>query len=278
MTSGAGNPRNHTQVVRRQFGAQAARFDQYFSRLASQDVVAWISSNLELEPHFSVLDVATGTGLLARSFAPQVHRVVGLDATPEMLQEGARLTEVDGIQNVVFEEGDAERLPYRDNSFDLVACRIGMHYFQRPQSAAQEMARVCRTGGQVAIIDITSVDDPEVAATHNRLERLRDPSHTRALTAGELKGIAEECGLEVVRTSAADVELNVERWMDLTGTGPEERRVIRQAMDQELNGGTATGMRPFRRDGEVLFSHSWVILVGRKNSAGGNRPHGNERG
>ena len=274
MTYGAGK---HREVVRQQFGKQAARFDQYLSCLESQDVVAWISSNLELAPHFSVLDVATGTGFLARSIAPQVHRVVGLDATPEMLREGVRLAKVDGIQNVVFEEGDAERLPYHDNSFDLVTCRIGMHHFQRPHSAAQEMFRVCRTGGHVAIIDITSVEDPELAAAHNRLERLRDPSHTRALTAGELKEIAEECRLEVVRTSAADVELNVGRWMDLTGTGPEERRVIRQALEQELRGGTSTGMRPFRSNGKVLFSHSWVILVGRKNSTGRTWPHGNER-
>tara|TARA_B100000315_G_scaffold155873_1_gene144441 strand:- start:690 stop:866 length:177 start_codon:yes stop_codon:yes gene_type:complete len=56
--------------------------------------------------------------------------------------------------------------------------------------------------------------------------------------------------------------------MDLTDTGPDQRRIILDAMNQELEGGTATGMRPFRRDGEIMFYHSWLILVGRKPAPG----------
>ena len=83
----------------------------------------------------------------------------------------------------------------------------------------------------------------------------------------ELKQIAAATGLEIVRTSGANVELNVERWMDLTNTGPQARVAIRQAMEEELTGGAPTGMHPSRRDGEWVFSHAWVLLVGRKPSS-----------
>ena len=142
-----------------------------------------------------------------------------------------------------------------------------MHHFQHPLGPAREMFRVCRPGGHVAVIDITSSQEANVAAAHNRLERLRDPSHTRAMHIDELRQIAEATGLEIVRTSRADVELNVERWMDLTNTGPEARVAIRQAMEEELAGGALTGMRPSRKDGELVFSHAWVILVGQKPAA-----------
>ena len=254
----------HRDVVRRQFGKQAARWEQYLSYLDSQDVVEWISGHLELRPHFSVLDVATGTGLLARAIAPHVHSVGGLDATPEMLDAGRKQARADVLGNVVFEEGEAEHLPYPDEAFDLVTSRIAMHHFPDPLNPAREMARVCRPGGHVAIIDITSSDNAEVAAAHNRLEHLRDPSHARSMHIAELRQMAEAIGLDTVRTSVADVEVHVETWMDLTDTPQDARVTIRQAMEADLAGGAPTGMRPSRKDGELVFSHAWVILVGRK--------------
>ena len=265
MTSSEGS---HKDLVRQQFGMQAARYEQHVGNLGSQNILAWIVSNLDLEPHFTALDVATGTGLLARAVAPHVSRVTALDATPEMMSEGRRLAKAEGVTNVVFEQGDAGHLPYPDGSFDLVACRIALHHFQAPREPVQEMFRVCRAGGHMAIIDIASADDRDLAASHNRLERLRDPSHTRAMPVAELREIAEGCGLEIVRSSGAEVEQNLNRWMDLTDTGPDQRRIILDAMNQELEGGTATGMRPFRRDGEIMFYHSWLILVGRKPAPG----------
>ena len=135
MSSGEGG---HREVVRQQFGIPAARFERYLSYLDSQDVVGWISSNVELHPHYSVLDVATGTGLLARAIAPHVQRVVGLDTTPEMLQAGQKQAQAEGLKNVVFEKGDAGEMPYPNGSFHLVTNRIAMHHFHRPSVPAQE--------------------------------------------------------------------------------------------------------------------------------------------
>ena len=261
MTTGE---ESHDEVVRQQFRAQSSGFDSYVQGGGNQDIMDWILDNLELKPEFAALDVAAGTALVGRKVASKVRRVTALDATPEMLEQGREQARAEGVDNIVFEEGDAAALPYGDNSFDVVTCRLGMHHFENPRAQAEEMSRVCRSGGQVAFIDVTSTEDPEVAARHNRLERLRDPSHTRALTVDELSGMARECGLRVTRTSGYDAQRPLSEWLDQTNTGSEERRVIIEAMDQELAGGPATGMHALRKDGELLFTHNWVIIVGQK--------------
>jgi ubiquinone/menaquinone biosynthesis C-methylase UbiE len=258
---------DHNQELRRQFAIQASRFESYVTGQGNRDVMDWILDNLDLQPGHVVLDVAAGTGLVGRKMAPHVGRVIALDTTPQMLAEGRAYARQEGLENISFEEGDARELPYADGTFDLVTCRIAVHHFPDPRAQMQEMVRVCRPGGRVAIIDILTSDDPAVAEAHNRLERLRDPSHTRSLTLAELQALVENSGLEIVRSSGFQGERTVEDWMDLTNTPSETRRVIVSQLEGELAGGSATGMHPFRDDGRLMFYHSWALLVGQKAAA-----------
>ena len=66
---------------------------------------------LNLKPDFVVLDVAAGTGHLGRAIAPRVQRVIAVDMTPEMLRQGIGEAARAGINNIVFEQGRAEKLP-----------------------------------------------------------------------------------------------------------------------------------------------------------------------
>lgn len=255
---------NHHEIVRRQFVKQAPRFGDQNYTLASPVYLEWIVNNLDLEPHFDVLDVAAGTGHLSRAIAPQVRRVVAIDTTPEMLLEGRRQAEQDGLSNIRFEHGLAEDLPYPSDAFDLVVSRFAIHHFQYPDIPIQEMVRVCRPGGKVAVIDLVSPDDEALAATYNRLERMRDPSHTHALSVGELKRLLRDAGLDIVHTVSREVDVSVDRWLELTQTDPEMRRAIVARLTQDLEGVRASGMRPFLRDNELIFLQTWLIVVGVK--------------
>jgi ubiquinone/menaquinone biosynthesis C-methylase UbiE len=254
----------HDRLVREQFRIQASAFDQQVGSRGYDQVLPWIMGLLELDDSLSVLDVAAGTGLVAREIAPRVKTVVALDSTPEMLEQGRQQAATAGLANLEFEPGDAQRLPYPDGTFDLVTCRLGMHHFFDPQVQAKEMARVCRPGGQVAIIDITSTEDQAEATLHNRLERLRDPSHTRALTVGELTQVAEQAGLKIRRSGRLDAGRNLSDWLDLTDTPEEARREVTRALEAELEGGPVTGMMPYSEEGQLFFQHKWVMLVGGK--------------
>lgn len=257
---------NETQhdVVRREFGRQAANFGEQGLTLSNQDYLQWMVDQLDLQPHFEVLDVAAGTGHLSRAIAPHVKRVVALDLTPEMLAQGRREAAQQGLTNAVFEQGEAETLPYPSAAFDLVVTRFSLHHFADPRGPIQEMVRVCRHGGKVAIIDMVSPADPAVAATYNHLERLRDPSHTRALTADELQRLMQGAGLTLVHIVPRDVEVHLDPWLDLTRTALEARQTIRAELTQDLQGVKTTGMRPYMRDQELKFLHAWLVAVGVK--------------
>lgn len=81
------------------------------------------------KPEWRALDVATAAGHTAFVFAPHVTHVIATDITPEMLSVAQKVGEEKGIDNVSFQEADAENLPFDDASFDLVTCRIAPHHF-----------------------------------------------------------------------------------------------------------------------------------------------------
>ena len=99
-------------------------------------------------PGIRVLDVACGTGNAARPAARTGAKVTGLDLVPSLLEEGRRSAEAEGLA-VEWVEGDAEQLPFADDSFDRVLSTFGLMFATRHQRAADEMVRVCAPGGRI---------------------------------------------------------------------------------------------------------------------------------
>ena len=75
-----------------------------------------------------VVDSGAGTGALALALAPLVGEVVALDLVPELLELGRQAASASGIENVSFVEGDATRMPFERDSFDLAACHRTLHH------------------------------------------------------------------------------------------------------------------------------------------------------
>lgn len=184
-----------------------------------------------------------------------------------MLDQALNSSMNEKITNIGFSWSDAANLPYQSDYFDLVTCRLAIHHFSEPADQVREMARVCKPGGHVVLIDLVSVDDADTAAEHNRLEILRDPSHTRAVSAGELAQLLTDCGLKLTH-DLDDGEglpmfqnpLNVEEWMNTTNTPPWARIKIERSIEIELGGGTPTGMHAYRdTEGQACFVHTWAI-------------------
>ena len=109
---------------------------------------------IPLEPGQEVLDVATGTGNVALQAAAAGTQVVGLDITPELLATARRRAEQHRVA-VEWLEGDAEDLPFEDGRFDHVLSTFGVQFAPRHRIAAQELARVCRPGGFIGLVNWT---------------------------------------------------------------------------------------------------------------------------
>jgi ubiquinone/menaquinone biosynthesis C-methylase UbiE len=103
-----------------------------------------------VEPEESDLDVGCGTGVVAITAALRGARVSGLDLTPELLEHARGNGEIAGCGKIDWVEGDAENLPYPDDSFDVVLSQLGHMFAPRPDVAISEMRRVLRPGGRIA--------------------------------------------------------------------------------------------------------------------------------
>jgi SAM-dependent methyltransferase len=98
-----------------------------------------------------VLDVGTGTGVVAVTAARAGARVDGLDLTPELLEQARQNARIAQQPEIVWTEGDAENLPYPDATFDVVTSQFGHIFAPRPDVAVAEMRRVLKRGGRIAV-------------------------------------------------------------------------------------------------------------------------------
>jgi SAM-dependent methyltransferase len=111
-------------------------------------------ASVPIAPGDDILDVATGTGNVALRAALAGAQVVGLDLTPELFETARRRAAAAGV-HVDWVEGDAEDLPYADESFDHVLSVFGVQFAPRHAVTAQELARVCRPGGTIGLVNWT---------------------------------------------------------------------------------------------------------------------------
>jgi SAM-dependent methyltransferase len=108
----------------------------------------------KLGPGDRVLDVAAGSGNVAIPAAATGAEVIATDLTPELLELGRADAEAAGV-SLEWHVADAEHLPCADNSFDAVTSCVGVMFAPHHQAAADELVRVCRPGGRIALISWT---------------------------------------------------------------------------------------------------------------------------
>ena len=109
---------------------------------------------LDLKAGMSVLDVACGTGNLALPAAKTGANVTGIDIAPNLIEQAIARAAAEGI-DAKFEVGDAEALPYPDESFDVAMTMFGAMFAPRPDVTASELVRVCKEGGLIAMANWT---------------------------------------------------------------------------------------------------------------------------
>ncbi|HEV2595039.1 MAG TPA: methyltransferase domain-containing protein [Sphingomicrobium sp.] len=103
-----------------------------------------------IAPGEKVLDVACGTGVVAITAARRGATVSALDLTPALLEHARENEKIAECGPIDWTEGDAERLPYPDDSFDVVLSQFGHMFAPRPDVALGEMRRVLKSGGRIA--------------------------------------------------------------------------------------------------------------------------------
>ncbi|HEU4513398.1 MAG TPA: methyltransferase domain-containing protein [Nocardioidaceae bacterium] len=254
----------HDDRIRDAFTRQAGTFEDERLNVAFTSGLPWLLSYVAPRPDDLVLDVAAGTGIVARALAPHVAGVVAVDRTEAMIEEGRRRVGAEGHHNLEFVAGSAEGLPFCDEAFSLVVTRFSLHHFADPAPAVREMVRVLRPGGRLVVKDLVASTDPAVAVRQDHVERLRDASHVRMPGRGSVSTWLEECVLELVEVAEQEIDRPVEQWLQQSVTGEGAAQQVRASLEADLAGGETTGMRPHLVDGELWFHQTWQVTVALK--------------
>ena len=146
----------------------------------------YLVSQLRVSPRASVLDVCTGTGLVASDITGRFRcRVVGLDLSDGMIEQARRsLKSAQTAQRVRLVKGCAESLPFADNSFDVVVFTYLLRYVEDPEATLGELSRVLRPGGQMASLEFFVPQNPLVHTLWLLHTRLAMPVASRLLPTG----------------------------------------------------------------------------------------------
>jgi ubiquinone/menaquinone biosynthesis C-methylase UbiE len=256
---------DHKAVVRREFTQQAQAYAANPS-IVDHARLARLVQAVHPKPQASVLDVATGPGYVAMTFAEAGCEVLGIDLTEAPLAIAEQMRQARGLMNLRFQVGDAERLPFGEQTFDIVVSRFALHHCEDPRRVLTEMARVCRIYGMVVIEDLVVSEHPARAAYQNRFEQLRDPSHIRAFPISEFLTLLTACGLEVEQVYTDQLTPALEQWLANAQTPDDQAREVRAMIEQdELH--DLSGTSPFRQQEAVYFRQRTAAFISRKLAA-----------
>lgn len=252
------NERNHRDKIVDQFSKQAIPFSQIPGHFDAVQLLVEMSG---VGSDDDVLDVACGPGMVACEFARHARQVTGIDITQAMIEQARKRQRQQKLENLDWAVGDAVPLPYTDNSFSLVLTRYSFHHLLAPERALAEMIRVCRPGGRVMVADVAMERDK--SAAYDRLEIMRDPSHTHALTNEEFSGLFENSGLLDCRQSAYGVDIELEEQLRASFPSPGDESELRGMITDDV-GTDNLGINARRENVKIIYTVPIAVYVGRK--------------
>lgn len=129
-----------------------------------------LSKQLKVRPNMSVLDLATGTGDVIITFVqkhPTISRAIGLDMAQKMLNIGNRKIKHLGLDNkITLQHGDANHLPFEDNSFDNISMSFGIRNVDDPRLVLKEIERTLKPGGRGLVLEFSLPDNKLIRFGH----------------------------------------------------------------------------------------------------------------
>jgi len=264
-----------SQETAADWNEMAGAFDRWLPYI--QPVAEALIDLADVAPGHQVLDVASGTGepslSLARRYAKQGIKIVGVDGAEAMVRLATKKASAAGFSNLTFQQMQAEALSFSKASFDRVISRFGVMLFDDPLKGLQEMRRVLRPDGKIAIAvwgefhEISSLYllwdlfisemPPEKRPPMPRIGRMGPP--------GKLEALLREAGFQEIEVKPLSVPYRFESfdsyWAVSTDAGllkapletfsPEQQKRIRDIAEARS--------APFCKNGTLIFQNKALL-------------------
>jgi ubiquinone/menaquinone biosynthesis C-methylase UbiE len=218
-----GGSHSHDHKTRFHDPAHAADFDRRTMSGIRSSLTEKLIEMLTLKGGELILDLATGTGRVARPLAKQMKggKIVGVDQALAMLDVGHQ--HQDPIPDYDQSAGEADKLPFKTNTFDRAFVSFSLHHFGNPSVVVGEVLRVLKNGGRFVVLDpiieeAKDAVDIQLEAKINQVFRRTHGDEFRYHTASSIQRMLTKAGYRVPRTNVLSYSFNQEG-MDGIPTG-----------------------------------------------------------
>ncbi len=250
----------HRDKIQQEFSRQAKHMASA-SAFHEKGAIERITAALGDAQSQRVLDLACGPGIVAQAIAPHCGAVAGIDATPEMIRLANERFKKAGLANGRFAVSSAERLPFERGYFHQIVTRLSLHHFTDVPAALEETRAVLIPGGRLVVADVVSSEDADESALHNSLEKLRDPTHVRMYSAGNLIDILQFAGFRVMHHESWRQARTFSEWAAIVAN-PSRTAPLQTVMRALAEAGQDAGIGLTEDEsGELRFAHTWLLVV-----------------
>jgi ubiquinone/menaquinone biosynthesis C-methylase UbiE len=261
---------SHHDKIRERFTETADAFARTVRRTRveeGEELAERATAGLANAKNILAIDLACGPGTYTRPLAARVRHAIGADLTPAMVEKARAEAARDGITNIEFVCADIYALPFANGAAGIVSCGYAFHHMTDPARALAEMARVVQPGGRVAITDIIMREGCD-GEFQNRVERVRDPSHTITQSVANFHAILRDLRLRVLSENLHDNWHDFDVWMGNACKPPGDPVYVQtRSMMESCIGNDRSGFRP-RRSEKVAsgleFMHKVLLLIAEK--------------
>jgi ubiquinone/menaquinone biosynthesis C-methylase UbiE len=242
--------KTHETIVSQQFGPQAEAYLASPVHAQGEDL-AQLARIVGGRQHSVALDLGCGGGHVSFLIAPQVQKAFAYDLSEPMVEIVRAEALRRGLNNLEAVQGSVERLPWPDQSFDLVTTRYSAHHWHDVDAALLEARRVLRPGGLMVVMDVVAPEHPLLDSWLQCLELLRDTSHVRDYSVEEWQAKLESAGFRPSTASRFRLRLEFLSWVERIGAPAVHREAIRSL--QSRAGAQVSGHFALEPDGSFTI-------------------------
>ena len=215
-----------------------------------------------------VLEVGSGLGKMTLALAQTgAGETVGVDISPAMLERAEYLrlstNDPDLLRRVNYRLAPAHDLPFSDNTFDVVLCRMILHHYVKLERPLREFLRVLKPHGVLVLAEVAGSEDPVKRATQNAIESKRNPSHVMIRTVDHYLDQLRAVGFEIEDEKVIKKERMVGAWLDELAVGKATRQAVLEMLEASIETDAAE-LHVHRKSDELVFDQRIIYLRARK--------------